>query len=607
SITIVLDELETNVLDEVVVTGYQKIKKERATGSFEKINKKTLGRKINQSILSKIEGEAPGILTAPDGEFLIRGTSTFGDNTAPLIVVDGFPVKELSNINPNDIENITILKDAAAASIWGIKAANGVIVITSKKGIKDHKPVIEFSTNLSITPRYSLNKLPWASTKSFLEFEKHQADNGWARLPFGRNQEALSKGLKTYLQLNKGLITQAEADAVINRLATIDNRKEFDRLFRRDKYWKQYNLAISGGGKYSSYRTSVTYDKNENGQFSLGQESDQLLANARGSFNISPKLIWSNNIVFSSRKSVDNGIGIQSITNLPQYQRILDDQGNYIPQPRSYDQVYKEKMVALGAPYNWDYNLKQEFDNKDKESKTTLLRLQTSLTYDIFDFLTLTGSYQYEWSQASNTSLFNENIYGVRSLVNQYSNYDASTKKWTSAYPKGAIINNGARNQKSHTGRVQLNFNKSFHQGKHRVNSIVGYEVRQVLSNGISTRHYGYNPKTLTYANIPYGNTPTTIIGEKSIISNPDSFDEFENRYISYYANTSYTYLGKYTISGSTRLDDTNLFGSNKKYRNIPLYSLGLKWNLYKEKFMRTNNFINKLSLRATYGSNGNV
>lgn len=609
--TVINVSLERNAtqLDEVVLsTGYQKISKERSTGSFDKVDSKVLDTKISQDILSKIEGELSGILFDDADGPVIRGIGSLEVAPTPLVVVDGFPISQgIESINPNNVKDITVLKDAAAASIWGIRAANGVIVITTKKGNKNRKPLIEFSTNYAITPNNDINDLKYASTNSFLEFEKHRADNEWSLLPVGNNQPALSTGLETYLKLNEGLITQEQADRIINGLKGTDSRKEFQDLFMNDTYWSQYNFAISGGGENSAYRSSVSYNKNENNNFYKNNDSDQLIANLRGVFNVTPKLTITNDFNFTSSKQENNGMSSADYDNLFQYQNILDANGNQIIQPYGLAQNFKEEKVADGYPYNWDYNLEQEFNNKDNVRDATSMRIQTAIDYKLFDYLSIQGSYQYEWGHTENNTLFNENTYYTRSLVNTFTRVEDGDL--ISHINKGSIYSYSNGTNKTRQGRIQLNFNKSFNEDKHRVTALAGYELRQVKNTFNSNMLYGFDPQSLTSASIAFGErVPTTGSGGSNVrsILNPANVTYLENRYVSYYANSAYTYLNKYTLTASIRLDDTNLFGASKEYRNTPLYSAGGKWDIYKEGFFKGNTF-NSLSLRGTYGVNGNV
>lgn len=603
--------LKYRVLNEVeiVSTGYQSLPKDRATGSFSSIGQDKLGLKVAHNLRDKLEGELSGLLfdASTEGtELTIRGRSTIYAEAAPLIVVDGFPITQgLESINPNDVDNITVLKDAAAASIWGIRAANGVIVVTTKKGAKHDKPVVEFSTNQSITPRVSLSRLRWAPTSSLLAFEKHVTGNYDISFPTAGTPYIYTKGLLTYMELKEGLITQGEADAIISGLSQVDVRDELDRLFRQNALWSQYNLAIGATGNRHTYRTSVAYDANR--AELRGDKSRRVLANLQSSVNINPALRLDNhiNLLFDSRTKN----GVNGLDMLSQYERILDENGNYLPTTRFGD-IYKpirDEFVAQGWPYPWDFNLKQEYDNKNDRTNQVQLRAQTALNYRITNYLSATASYQYEWEQQKQTILSNEHSYQVRSMVNDYTTYDSSTGQLVSAIPKGSFLQEVFENKKNHTLRLQLNLDESFANGDHNIVAIAGYEARQELREGTDLTRYGYDPQSLTFANIQYGRTFKKTPSGQEAIPDPTSFTFNEDRFISYYVNGSYAFKKRYTLSGSIRLDDTNLFGSSSKYRNVPLYSIGARWDIHQEEFFDESSVLSQLSLRVTQGSNGNV
>lgn len=608
-INVVLKETALS-LDEIVVvsTGYQNISRERSTGSFSNIEEEVLDQKISQDILSKIEGEVSGLVFDNQDGPTIRGVSTINANNDPLIVVDGFPIEQpLSSINPNDIEKISVLKDAAAASIWGIRAANGVIVIVTKKGATGQVPRITFSTNYAVQPKDDYNDFRFASTEEFLEFEKYTADNNWGRLPSGTNQPPLAKGLETYLKLNAGLITQQEADGIINNLKNVNSVDQFSDLFMANNIWSQQNISVSGGGETNTYRASLTHNSNSNQNFFKNNDREEILFNIKNNIKIAPKLSFRSDVNYSNSWTKDNGMNQGSFLGMDQYQQILDANGDYIIQPKGLAQDYKDSRVAMGYPYNWDYNMKQDFDEKNNKSNQTLFRVQAALHYDITSHLSIEGMYQYEWGQTNAVNLFNENTYYVRDLVNTFTTVDADSGNLVSAIPMGEVIEKQFARNDSHSARFQFNYDQSFNDGLHRVTSIGGYEIRQVRSDFNNLRQFGYDPQSLTFANIQYGERFNVSPSGSRIFNDPTSFNEGEDRFISYYGNAAYTYDHKYTVTGSIRLDDANLFGASKEYRNIPLYSVGGKWDISKENFFNQDGILNTLSLRATYGSNGNI
>lgn len=167
-------------MEVVVSTGYQKIPKERATGSFVIANEERLNTQVGViSIREKIQGLLPGVLVQGNS-IVIRGQSTINANTQPAIIVDGFPTSlSLDDINPNDIESITVLRDAAAASIWGVRASNGVIVITTKRGDESSKPKFAYTTSLRITEMPEIGALQLANSSQYIDAELESLDRGW--------------------------------------------------------------------------------------------------------------------------------------------------------------------------------------------------------------------------------------------------------------------------------------------------------------------------------------------------------------------------------------------------------------------------------------------
>ncbi|WP_054720925.1 SusC/RagA family TonB-linked outer membrane protein [Marinifilum fragile] len=595
---------DTEQMAEVVVTGYQSISRERASGAFEKVDSEVLDQKSTLNVVDKLEGQAAGVLFDSDGNITIRGISTMKGNSKPLYVVDGFPIEgDLETLNPNDVESMTVLKDAAAASIWGARAANGVIVIVSKKHAKKGKPIVEFSSTLSIADHPDLYELPFASTEKFLEVEKFLADNGWQNLPSGANQYPITQGMDAFLKLNDGQIDQAEADAIINQFKKVDVRDEFADLFLRKSVRQQYNIAISGASDNSDYRLSLSYDDNKSS--SKENQNDRLIANLKINTKITDRINVNAGISTTLRNQYNNGIGIQSILGVPQYQTILDADGNYIPQPQSYYQPTKESLVEQGYPYNWDYNLYQEFQNKDNTIKNTDIRMNVGVNVKLVDGLDFEGRYQYEWGNKEGESLYNEETYTVRSRVNTFTYIEDG--KIISNFPKGHIFNQSFAKYRTFTTRGQLNFNRAFDDNKHQLNALAGMEVRKYESESSSYSKYGYDPQSLQYISVNHNERYTTAIsGQKRNIGDNTSFGHLEDRFVSYYGNMAYTYNDKYTLTASARLDDSNLFGADSKYRNVPLWSTGLNWQMHKEDFINLD-FVNRLNLRLTYGTNGNV
>jgi TonB-linked SusC/RagA family outer membrane protein len=605
--------VDSEQMAEVVVTGYQTISKERASGSFEKVSAEALEDRATLNIIDKLEGQTSGVLFE-NGAITIRGISSMNASTKPLIVLDGFPIENnsggssndfLESINPNDVESMTILKDAAAASIWGARASNGVIVITSKKGKGKGKTNIEFSSTLSITPEPDLYSLRRASTASFLELEQHFADFGYKELPspWAVSRPAFNEGLDTFLKYNDGQMTEAEKDAIINRLKGIDVRDEYADLFLRKAVRQQYHLSVNGATEKSNYYASLSYD--DNNAYMKGIDSDRIVSNLRLQTKLSDRVSF--NAAISATIRNNEGNGAPALSSLASYQSILDENGNYIAQPYGYAQDGKENHAAMNnLPYDWTYNAYQEFENKDNSTQNVDLRMQAGLNVKLLKGLDFEGRYQYEWGNQKVQDLYNENTYYVRNSVNMRAHI-GTDGKMVYPIPMGQIRSDANAYTKSFTTRAQLNFNRSFKDGKHQVYAIGGVEFRQTEYEKNNMTKYGYDPVSLQYKKVNYDTEyPRAFSYWTSKLSDNTSFAFEKNRYASYYGNAGYTLDEKYTLTGSVRLDDSNLFGASKEYRNVPLWSVGTNWQIHKEDFMNLD-FINRLTLRATYGTGGNI
>ncbi|MFS4467853.1 SusC/RagA family TonB-linked outer membrane protein [Maribacter sp. 2210JD10-5] len=617
---------------ELLSTGYQKISKERATGSFAQVDEEILDAKIEQNILSKIISEVPGLVTDANGSLIIRGLSSINpENTAPLIVIDGFPVEtSISSINPNEVKSISVLKDAAAASIWGIRAANGVISIVTKNGNRNNKLQIEVSQNTAVTPKLDIFSSSLGSPATQLAYQSAVYENGGAfntgNLFSGEldlnSFSPLNPIIETLLLQERGDISAEESQTRLAALENLDARREYAKFILRPTRWQQSNLAFSGGSENHDFRASATHNRNEGG--TVADQDDQFIINFTNRLDITDKLkarasinFSESDIDFGPDETSDNIAPLSDrtgvvgfLSNIPINSRLVDDNGNYVPSVLGSSAQTSQLALNRGFAYPWTYNTKQEFDNANNNVQSTELRLQAGLDYEIIPALTASLSYQYEWSQDNARNLYNENTFATRNRVNLFTTLDESLNATANPIPRGSILDLGATTSRAETFRAQLNYDALYNEGLHQLTAIAGYEVRKTVLESNTDRKYGYDDQSLVSIR-PDFTTPFPLplsqeVDRQSLIPDNSTIGFIENRFLSYYANAAYTFDGRYTLSASTRLDDTNLFGASDKFRNIPLYSVGLKWNLGNEGFFDPET-ISSLQLRATYGINGNV
>ncbi|WP_298940310.1 SusC/RagA family TonB-linked outer membrane protein [uncultured Dysgonomonas sp.] len=619
---------EIDVVD-VVNTGYQSIPKERVVGSYVQIDNKLLNRSVSTNILDRLNGIVPGLAKDEIGDFngeiqtnpnnrssglTIRGKSTFLSSTDPLIVVDNFPFEgELSSINPNDIENITILKDASAASIWGARSGNGVIVITTKRGKQNEAIKIDFSSNVTVADRpdvyYNQN---YIDSKSFIDIEQYLFNQGYfdSDLMDNSTYPVVSSAVETMNLVNTGALTDTEGQKRLDVLRNSDVRKDWSKYIYQKALKQQYSLAMHGGTSNITYRLSAGYDKNKDELVRNG--SDRLTINTLNTYRPIKNLEIIAGLNYAqSHTDLNNrfsqyamGSSKYSGSYLP-YSMLADDSGNFLSIPRNFRESYLAQTASQGFR-DWQYIPLQELAIADNRTKVNSILAKLSASYKIIPELSATVNYQIEEQKISSRNLQTQDTYYVRNLYNKFSVYNASTKTIASNFPKGGVLDLNDYTWTSWNFRSQLNYNKTF--GLHGISALAGFESRELKTDGTGQTLLGYDDQfgTSNMALDYVTSFPTTPTGSSRLPSPTGRIYGIINRFLSYYANGSYNYNDRYTVTASVRTDGANLFGAKVNNRFTPLWSVGAGWKISNESFYKAA-FLPYLNLRASYGFNGNT
>lgn len=608
-----IDELaEVNI----VSTGYQSLPKERATGSFVQLNNALLNRRISTNIIDRLEDITPGMVFnkgKAGSSISVRGQNTIYGNSSPLIVIDNFPYEgELSNINPNDVESITVLKDASAASIWGSKAGNGVIVITTKKGKYDQAPKISFNSNLTIGAKPNLFYQARMSTADFIEIEKKLFEQSYYKqFETAANNPALTPVVELLIKKRDNPLLANQIDGEIEMLKNNDVRNDFRKYFYQNSHRQQYNLNINGGGKQHRYYVSTGYDYNADNLINNGYK--RLTLNFGNSFNLlNDRLEVAANIYYTRASTITNNSGTRFIgmssghaTSMYPYAKLADEHGNALAMVQDYRTKFINDAQNAGL-LDWTYKPIEEIYFGNNSRKSTDYRINTSLKYKLFPILNAEILYQYGSSNNVSQNLRSAQSYYTRNLINKYTQ-TSTTGGLVYPIPKGAINDLSNSHMDSQNIRLQLNFSKNW-DDNHELNGIAGYELRAYQTKGASNRLYGFDEEHATLTKVDYLNTYRQYFNTGSAITIPfnDSATELTDRYLSYYVNAAYAYLKRYTLSASARLDRSNLFGVNTNQQGVPLYAIGLAWNVNQEQFYKID-WLPNLKIRMTYGYNGNI
>ncbi len=621
---------DVSKLDEVKIisTGYQNIDKERSTGSFTVITAKDLEKVPVNNVLHRLEGQVAGLqldLLDSDNTFVygrkygsgaektayniaIRGKSTLDSNEMPLVVLDGTPTElDIRTINPDDIEKITFLKDAAAASIYGARAANGVMVINTKKG-KQGKTRINFSQNYSFSNKPSLSKLPLMNSSQVLNLEQEFVDKNLVTDPKNITYmltSPVSQGMDLMFQYKRGDITLAQRDAGLNVLRQRNTYDQAEKYLLQASTSQNYDLSFSGAENDYSYFMSGSYSKEETQ--AIGNNGQRLTLLSNQDFKLFNYVKMTTNLRGSIFKYNENALGLSPLgtskTTLLPYDQIVGDNGNSVDYYRHY---YAGQTIPLEqAGYlPWTYNYIDELNNMDRTSNEQNFGATISATVPLLKGLDAVGTYSVETSTATNDNMYNENTYYTRDAINSATSINNSGDL-VYGIPLGGIYQSNRFGKSSSTMRGQLNYDGIIGED-HLINAMAGIEARETGERQDSRTLYGYNAKTQTSVDLPSINY-VDVNGYNFTLSNGNLHKDFKRRFLSYYANAGYTFKNKYTITGSGRLDDYNNFGVSKELRRTPLWSTGAKWNIKEESFLKNVNLVSSLALRASYGYNGNI
>lgn len=600
-------------IDEVIVhTGYQTLRPNEITGSIDLIDEKTIQGRVGGNILDRILGHSSGINQRVGKQetgtgIMVRGLGTINGPLDPLIVLDGFIYDgDINNINPSDIESVSILKDASATSIWGARAGNGVIVITSKKGKFDQPMQVSFQMDQSIQKPATLDSQWGVDAGIEIEMEKYLFDLGYFDSSIrSRPYQPLTPVLDILLQQREGRITAEEADRAIAFWEGQDAKRNYLDEFYRTAHAQNYSLQLSGGSERINYMlgTSYTHHTSE-----LHARSNRLNIRLNNQYRITPKLLLGTNLHLTHYRESGGRPAYGTITPMNRqinYLAFRDDEGH----PLAIDKNYRGRFtdgVGDGQLLDWKYYPAEDYRHIDRQLDRMELFTTVSLGYNPIPSLGFTGSFQYQVQSREQRTHNSIDSYFARDFINQFTRIDPATGVVSYVVPLGGILQSNSASVNSFTWRGQANFREQF--GSHVLHAIAGFELKG--SGTRSKTHpylYGYSEDPLAHTLVDVMNPyPHFITGAQIRVGSSNTLNRTDYRFASFYGNLSYSYLNRYLLTGSLRRDGSNVFGANTNDRWTPLWSTGLGWDISNEDFYSDRVF-SRMKLVATYGASGNV
>lgn len=597
---------------EVYSTGYQSLPKERSTGSFTLIDNQLINRQVGSNILDRIRDVTSGLnYTAapalyPRSQINIRGISSINSSQAPLIVVDNFPFDgDINLINPNDVQSITVLKDAAAASIWGRRAANGVIVITTKKSAYNKKLKIQASSSFLIGQKNDLEQFRTLKSGDYILLEEALFKKGVYDANIGNTATfpALSEAVEIFEQRRRGIISSADSTQLISELLKHDINRDARKLFLRSSSFQQYNLNITAGGENASTLISLGLDRRNDSR--IGNDYRRISTRIENNIRATSFIDINTAIYYTNSEEDVFPVAIPQAgqPGISTYTSLIDENGTPLDIPYVLRSSYVD-TASYPRLLDWKYRPVDELKNADNRVAANDIRINTGMKIKVIRGLTAEVAYQYQRTFQEQKNLYNSQTYYVRDLVNRYAYTDQSGNV-IYPIPLGGILDKTISGYKSTNYRLQLQYNNG--QRINNISALLGSDQRESITEITNIRKYGYNPSTNTSASSIDYKTMFTMrpTGTNTVpAANLDYTLTDRNR--SYYANVGYTYSGRYTATASARIDQSNFFGVKANQRSVPLWSSGISWQVSNEDFYNFS-FFPYLRIRGTYGINGNT
>ena len=618
-------EYESTMLDQVVVTGYAQTTVKRITGSVGILNSDSFKDKPLASVSSLMQGEVAGVqVQAVSGQpgtqsrIRIRGTNNLSGSSNPLWVVDGVPLQNespnlsseemaagafdnifisgIGGINPNDIESITILKDAAAAAIYGSRAANGVIVVTTKRG-SEGRLKLSYSNNFTWSFRPQRN-LELMDSGEKIAWEQELWDE------FAADRYAAAQSDNTVIYPVVGIVGQVRAgcgqfagwdkarqDAYLQELAS-STTDWYGELFR-NAFSHNHHLSLSGGSDKAAYYISLGYN-DDNGMLINNRYQRY---NVNSSLTLTParwiKLDIGNDFSRQSSKSPDSYVDAFKYAYFANpYEKVRNEDGSWAADNTYFSLgYYNGRGVEEVMPLD-GFNILKELELNSTTTVNISNTLRAQADIRILEVLKFVGLLSWSYSDNSTDKIVDASTY---TAFRDRLGYD--DKSQTKLY--GSITQNRGK-RSSYVVRGHFAWNQSF--GRHTLNVIAGAELRGSDSNTVYSKRYNYNPITGT-SSMPSISGPTDEWVKEVERLSGEYFTR--SRYASFYASADY-FLGKtIVLNASVRTDGSSNFGSERQFN--PTWSAGAAWHLGEEKWMQRQRVLSHATLRAAYGFTGDV
>ena len=616
-------------LGEAVVTGYGTISTREKTSAITSLKMEEILMPGMTSLEQALEGRVPDMVfmqnsgeVGATARMRIRGTSTLIGNREPLWVLDGIPLSDpvdvtneqlndpdyinyignaISGINPQDIERVDVLKDAAATALYGTRAANGVIVVTTKKG-EPGPPRITYNSQLKYTarPRYSDRDIYLMNSQERVQFGQELMNlhytfpNHMTMVGYEGAYHGFVTGQTDY----NGFLAEVQRAETVNT--------DWFKLLTHDTFNHNHTVALSGGSETARYYASLGYNREEGVQ--LHHNNDRYTASLNMQTRIA-KVIQAN---------IRLNANVQKKTQLPGEIDLLgyaygttralpafNNDGSYFFYQRHAYNVGTDK----NEQYKYAYNILNEIENAEKLYSSNGIMAALDLTYRFKTLLDLTLTTSYQRTHSDNSTWFGEKSNYAAQLRNaEYGQAPIPGDYGLSDMPYGGVYNTGTNVNENFTLRAQANFRHALGEKKqHLLSASLGYEMNVSNTDGFSENTRGFfKSRGLKYVNMTAEEMNRFPKYASWVAHNHPTLRADKTHRLSGYAILSYSYGSLFSLSANTRFDASNKFGSRSNEKFLPVWSASGMLNL-KSLLLRQYDAVSDLRLRTSFGKTGNM
>ena len=629
TVSVTMEE-DVSQVSEVVITGYQEVDRRKLTSAVTTVKMDDIAIPGVNTVDRMLEGNIPGLIymqstgqvgAAP--KLRIRGSSTILGSQEPLWVVNGIIVQDpvnvdpsqindldfvnllgnaISGLNPADIEQIDVLKDASATALYGARAANGVIVITTKRGVAG-APKVSYSMSGTFTPRprYTDRGFHMMNSKERVDVSRELLEKGVRYNGYYPSVEDWIGYERAYLDYyNENTIDFAEFSRLSGYYETMNT--DWLDLLTRDTFSHNHTVSVNGGSENIRYYASLGLADE---QGNVREESNKrYTATLKTNLNYD-KLTAEFAVIgnMSDRSYNPNELNVMSYAHsmnraLPMYGE--DGELWY----------YNRRANNPSTPFN----IRNEMNESSWDINQYGVNLTGQVQYRFSDEFSLRGVASYQFGYTDDQTWFGENSFHVMGLNNPVPN-NASYPYMNYLCPFGGELARNTTTNSSYTFRLQADWNKLFGaDNRHFVNVMGGYELSSSKYDGVSSVERGYfRDRGKTIAIPAWQNIGPNIDWNhyayyyRWLVENHPTYTENLTNMLSTYLTATYVYDDRYILNVNARADWSNAFGDRSNEKLFPVWSVSGRWNVSDESFMENVDWVDNLALKASYGLQGNM